>query len=127
MTAVEEIRAFAVADVMAGAAQPTGVVAIDPNPHGPVSSPELNRLYVTTANGINALDLTGSQLQQPRTIQWEAGGLRVTQNFRPRLSYDGGYVYGGVVGVRTPSLAPEEWAQGDAYVHVAELRAETRG
>ena len=127
VTAGEEIRAFLVADVMSGTAQPVGVVAIDPDPHGPVVSTELNRLYVTTNNGINVLDLAGNQLQQPRVIPWEAGGVRTTRNARPRLSYDGGYIYGAVVGVRTPALAPEEWADGVAYVHVADLRTETRG
>lgn len=126
VTAGEEIRAFLVADVMAGAAQPIGVVAIDPDPHGPVLSPDLGRLFVMTNNGINILDIAGNQLQQPRVIPWEAGGVRATRNARPRLSYDGGYIYGAVAGVRSPALAPEEWADGVAYVHAADLRAETR-
>jgi hypothetical protein len=126
VTAGEEIRAYSVADVMSGSAQPIGTVSMSPNPHGPVLSNELNRLYVTTADGINVFDIAGAQLQQLRNIPWEVGGAKVGQNFRPRLSFDGGYVYGAVV-ASTPTLGPEEWAQSQVYVHVADLRAETRG
>jgi hypothetical protein len=127
VTAGEEIRAFNVADVMAGAAQPVGSTPISPYPHGPVLSHALNRLYVTTSEGINVLDVDGNQLHQPRVIRWEAGGVRVTQNFRPRLSYDGGYIYGAVTAVTTPALTAQEWAKGEAFVHVADLQTETRG
>jgi len=127
VTAGEEIRAFPVSDVMAGSAQPVAVTPISQNPHGPVLSSELSRLYVTTADGVNVLDITGNQLQQPRTLGWEVGGVRTTQNFRPRLSYDGGYIYGAVTAITTPPLTARDWAESAAYAQIVDLRAETRG
>lgn len=124
VTTGEEIRSFLVEDVFAGTAQPTGSVRIPANPHGPVISPELGRLYTTTTAGVAVMDIVGARLERPRTIPGDADGIAAGRNARPRLSYDGGYIYGAVVG-SSPILTPDRWAESRVYVHAADLRAET--
>ncbi|MFN8524221.1 MAG: hypothetical protein U0821_14065 [Chloroflexota bacterium] len=122
-----EVRGYLLDDVLAGRARsdaPSSAVTITPNSHGPAFSHALGRLYSTTADGLATADVIGGKLYRSRTIPWSSDGPRLGQNFRPRLSYDGSYLYGAVTGP-TAGLAPTDWAQIQGYFHAVDLRSET--
>lgn len=124
-TTGEEVRAYPVDEVFAGTAtSPSGTIAIPANSHGPVFNPDTGRLYSSTAPGIAAVDLEGARPARERTIGLNTGGRTVGQNFRPRLSADGGYIYGAVTST-TAALPVERWAETENFVSAVNLVSET--
>lgn len=126
VTVGEEVRDYAVADVMKGqVGEPVSRTSIPPNSHGPAIAQGQQRLYSATADGLAVVDLHGAQLSASRVIPWSSGGITAGQNFRPRLSFDGNFVYGALTAAPTPALAPSDWASQQNYIHIADLQNET--
>lgn len=133
-----KIQSFAVADLLAGTTVPLSEVVVGTGSHGSFISPQTSTLGVTTAAGLDVVDLTCVQripgLRIPKllcpdlepagrtTVPWNVDGLTGSQNFRPRLTNDGTTVV-GALGV-APADATQ-WADTRQDVHVADLRTKT--
>ncbi len=123
LTTGEQVRSYPISDVLAGElGQPLSVEPIPTNSHGPGIQHGIQRLYSCTADGMASVDITGAQLHTVRVIPWTVGNVTASQDFRPRLSFDGGWIYGAVT--RTPAPAPADWANTQNFVHAVDLRLE---
>lgn len=116
-----EIRVWPLADVLSGAAAaPVASVAIHPGSHGLVVSHRTGVLYITAAGGTG---FDGASVQMPfaRTelVPWDVDGLSTGRNARPRLSYDGRYIYGAIA--QSAPEGAERWAERAVDLHVVDL------
>jgi len=118
-----EIQAFPLADVLAGTAgAPVATLAINTGSHGPVVSHSSGRLYVSSRagtgfDGVNfgVVPFTGIDV-----IPWDVGGRTMDRSWRPRLSWDGGYIYGNID--QTTPAGPENWAVRNVDFYAANLQ-----
>lgn len=120
-----EIRAWPLADVLGGtAAAPVASIPIHAGSHGLVVSHRTGVLYITASPGTG---FDGSSLQMPfartQLVPWDADGLSTGRNARPRLSYDGRYIYGAIA--QSVPEGAERWAERAADLHVADLDTKT--
>lgn len=123
VTTGEQVRAYALSNVLNGSlGTPLSVQAIPINSHGPGIQHGTQRLYSATNDGFAVLDITGGQMQTARVVSWNVGNVTASQDFRPRLSFDGGYIYGAVT--RTPAPPASQWADTQNFIHAVDLRTE---
>jgi YVTN family beta-propeller protein len=120
-----EIRVWPLADVLAGTATtPLASVPINAGSHGIVVSHRTGVLYITAGPGTG---FDGSSLQMPfaqtQLVPWDTDGLSTGRNARPRLSYDGRYIYGAVA--QSVPEGAERWAERAADLHVADVDTKT--
>ncbi|MET0285471.1 MAG: hypothetical protein ABW352_13405 [Polyangiales bacterium] len=119
-----EIRVWPLADVLAGTATTAATIPINTGSHGIVVSHRTGVLYITTAAGTG---FDGAALQMPfartQLVPWDADGLSTGRNARPRLSYDGRYIYGAIA--QTVPEGAERWAERPVDLHAADLDTKT--
>lgn len=120
-----EVRAFSLDEVLTGAApDAASIIPIGTGSHGPTISHDLQRGYISTTAGLEGFDYSGGTLTPlETTIPWNVGDRVGGRNGRPRLSWDGIYIYGAVQAA-TPT-EPERWADREVDVHVSDLLNET--
>jgi hypothetical protein len=120
-----EIRVWPLTDVLAGSASsPVATIPINTGSHGIVVSHRTGVLYITAGVGTG---FDGAALQMPfartQLVPWDADGLSTGRNARPRLSYDGRYIYGAIA--QTVPEGAERWAERAVDLHVADLDTKT--
>ncbi|HEX5661357.1 MAG TPA: hypothetical protein VFX59_29410 [Polyangiales bacterium] len=118
-----EIRVWPLADVLAGtAAGPVATIPINTGSHGIVVSHRTGVLYITSGAGFD-----GAALQMPfartQLVPWDVDGLSTGRNARPRLSYDGRFIYGAIA--QTVPEGAERWAERPVDLHITDLDAKT--
>ncbi len=120
-----EIQAFPLADVLAGTASTPGIsIALNTGSHGPVVAHDYGRLYFAAAagTGFDGVDFALNPFARADILPWDVDGRSTGRNARPRLSWDGRYIYGAVA-QSTPTGA-ENWAQREVDFHIADLETE---
>lgn len=121
-----EIQAFPLADVLAGtAATPVATIPVNLGSHGPVVSHDTERVYVTTkpGTGFDGVNFGEVPFTRVEIIPWDVDGRSMGQNFRPRLSWDSGFIYGALA--QPLPAGPENWAAREVDFHAANLETET--
>ncbi len=116
-----EIRVWPLPDVLAGTAtSPVATIPINTGSHGIVVSHRTGVLYITAGVGTG---FDGAALQMPfartQLVPWDVDGLSTGRNARPRLSYDGRYIYGAIA--QTVPEGAERWAERPVDLHAADL------
>lgn len=129
-----KIQGFGVAELVKGNKTLTSEVAVGTGSHGPVISPKTSTLGITTTAGLDVVNLNcplpigflgcagRPSLGSRTTVPWDVDGLAGSQNFRPRLTNDGGGVL-GALGVAPAD--PAAWADTRQDVHAVDLKTKT--
>ena len=113
-----EVRAWPIADVLAGKTAPVASIPIATGSHGPVIGS--NAFYVTTreGHGFDGVTLT-APFKNVQVIPWDVDGLSTGRNARPRLAYDGETIYGAIA--QSTPAEPERWAEKQVDLHISDL------
>jgi hypothetical protein len=104
-----------------GELQPSSTIPVGEGGHGAAFAHGLGLGAFSTLAGLEIIRLTGATLSDHSILPWDADGRSGGRNARPRLSYDGNYIYGPLA----PSGEPEEWAERQNDVHIANLKEGT--
>ncbi|HST83687.1 MAG TPA: hypothetical protein VLL08_18285 [Kineosporiaceae bacterium] len=108
VTTGEEFTSFPVAPILAGQSPAaTSTAPLGANHHGPVVSRTGNRVFSTTADGLDGAALPGATLTQPVSVTY-SHTRNVIQNFRPRLAADNATIWG--VATEDTGLDATQWA-----------------
>lgn len=121
-----EIHAWPLADVLAGtAADPVLSMTVETGSHGPVVSHTHGRLYFAAraGTGFDGVDFGADPIVRAQMIPWDVDELATGRNGRPRLSWDGRYIYGAVQ--RSTPTGAENWALRAVDFHAADLTNQT--
>ncbi len=118
-----EMVAYRLADIQRGQATPFARAPIGLGGHGPVIAPALQKVFQTTARGLEQVSYAGGSLSAAPPIPWNVDGRETGRNSRPRLSFDGNFVYGAAP--QTQPAGAENWAQRPVDIHIANLREGT--
>ncbi|MET0388211.1 MAG: hypothetical protein ABW321_19720, partial [Polyangiales bacterium] len=116
-----QVRAYPLDEVLAGQLpDPASILPLTGGSHGPVIAHDLKRGYISTTAGFDGFDFgSGELLPRETIIPWNVGERVGGQNYRPRLAWDGVFIYGAVSA--NTSDAPEAWADAVVDVHVSDL------
>lgn len=118
-----EMVAFRLADGQRGQTEPFARTPIGLSGHGNVIAPDLQRVFQVSARGLEPVSYAGNTLTAGTPIPWNADGRETGRNSRPRLSFDGNFVYGAAP--QTQPTGAENWAQRPVDIHIANLREGT--
>ncbi|MET0340211.1 MAG: hypothetical protein ABW252_04385 [Polyangiales bacterium] len=113
-----EVRAWLLADVLAGKTAPVASLPIATGSHGPVITP--SALYIATkeGNGFDGVTLA-APFKNAQVIPWDVDGLASGRNARPRLAHDGHTIYGAIT--QSKPAEPERWAEKQVDLHIADV------
>ncbi len=115
-----ELRAWPLADALRGEVlEPSDTLPVGNGSHGLVTSHERGTIHITTSDGLEGVQVAKGRFGTVTVIPWAADGLSGGRNARPRLSADGGWVYGAIAGAGPTE--PENWAQRQQDIHMAHL------
>jgi YVTN family beta-propeller protein len=118
-TTVNEVHAYAVADIVKGNAKSLGYTEVNPSLHGLVvthSTPP--RIGVSAIKSFDITDYAGSNLKPIKSVSWDADGRSGGRNGRPRLSADGNFVYGAIAA----AVPAEAWQTRQNDIHIVDLK-----
>jgi hypothetical protein len=101
-----------------GELQPSSTIPVGEGGHGAAFSHHLGLGAFSTLAGLEVVSLTGTTLSDHHILPWDADGRSGGRNARPRLSYDGNYIYGPLAAI----VEPEEWAERQNDIHIANLK-----
>jgi YVTN family beta-propeller protein len=121
-----ELRWFPLADVWSGTATaPAGTLMVETGSHGPVVAHARGRLYFSAraGAGFDGVSFASAPAMRAAIIPWDADGRTSGRNARPRLSWDGRYIYGAIT--HAMPAAPESWATREVDFHAADLETGT--
>jgi len=121
-----EVQAFPLADVLAKTAvAPVATIAVTTGSHGPVVSHATGRLYLSAkaGTGFDGLNFGKVPFTGVNVIPWDVDGRSGDRSWRPRLSWDGEYIYGNI-DQTTPTEA-KNWAVRGVDFYAANVRTET--
>lgn len=120
-----EIRAYPLAAVLANGSPSAVSIAVNPGSHGPVVAHQFGRLYISAAagTGLDGVSFEESPFARAQLIPWDVGTRSTGRNSRPRLSWDGRYVYGAIT--RAEPAGAENWAEREVDFHAADLQTQT--
>lgn len=115
------INTYSVAEVMRGGASPMVISStpVDEGLHGPMQAKGSTRIHLTTLKGLDAFDVTGTAVAAAGRVSWDADGRTGGRNSRPRVSYDGNFIYG----LAAATVKPEEWEKRENDLHIADLKS----
>jgi hypothetical protein len=100
-----------------GELQPNSAITVGEGGHGAAFAHDLGFGAFSTLEGLEVIRLRGDTLSDHSILPWDADGRSGGRNARPRLSYDGNYIYGPLAA----TVAPEDWAERQNDVHIANL------
>jgi hypothetical protein len=117
------INTYSVAEVMRGTAAPKVIstTPVDDGLHGPVQAKGSTRIHLTTLKGFDSFEVKGTAVTAAGRVPWDADGRTGGRNGRPRLSYDGNFVYG----LAAATVKAEEWDKRENDLHIADLKSGT--
>jgi hypothetical protein len=119
---LNEIHAYRVSDVVKGEPVSLGFTEVNPSLHGAVitygSKP---RILVSTTASFDLMTYNGSELGAAKGLAWDVDGRTGGRNGRPRLSWDGNYVYGTLAA----AVPADQWQTRQNDVHIVNLQNES--
>jgi YVTN family beta-propeller protein len=121
-----ELRWFPLADVWAGTASaPAGTLMVETGSHGPVVAHARGRLYFSAraGAGFDGVRFAPAPVMRAAMIPWDVDGRTSGRNGRPRLSWDGRFIYGAIT--HAMPAAAESWAAREVDFHAADLETGT--
>jgi hypothetical protein len=107
--------------LITGELQPSSIIPVGEGGHGAAFAHDLGLGAFSTLAGLEVISLTDTMLSDHHILPWDADGRSGGRNARLRLSYDGNYIYGPLA----PLDEPEEWAERQNDVHIANLKEGT--
>lgn len=116
-----QIKSYRLDALLAGDLTPLGVVEVELGSHGGATDAKGGRIFYTTApgTGFEVLDVQGGAAEYLTQIPWDIDGLSGGRNARPRVTADGGHIFG----LMTPELDdPTRWAETTVSNHVTNMR-----
>jgi hypothetical protein len=117
-----DLYAFLVSDIVKGVQRALSSTPVNPSLHGAVITNEApRRLLLSSTESFDVYRYDGQSLSRTAGLAWSADGLSGGRNGRPRLSFDGGFVYGTLAA----AVPAEEWHLRQNDVHIVNLASET--
>lgn len=115
-----QIKSYLFDDLVAGNTEPLNTVEVELGSHGGATDPANGRLFYTTApgTGFEVLDAQPGAAEYLTQIPWDVDGLAGGRNARPRVTADGGHIFGLLApGLDDPTL----WADNVNSNHVTNM------
>ena len=119
---LNELHAYRVSDVVKGEPVALGFTEVNTGLHGAVITHDGKpRILVSTTASFDLVTYNGSELGAAKPLAWDVDGRAGGRNGRPRLSWDGNYVYGALAA----AVPAEQWQSRQNDVHIVNLQNET--
>ncbi len=115
-----QIKSYLLDDLLAGETEPLNTVEVELGSHGGATDAVNGRIFYTTApgTGFEVLDAQPNAAEYLTQIPWDVDGLTGGRNARPRVTADGGHIFGLLApGLDDPTL----WADNINSNHVTNM------